>query len=68
MRTHSRIWLVTLLVGAGLSWPLPFLGILLAVVASFGLVIAWEGEMTGAVLTPAPVAPVLPVEESRSSA
>jgi hypothetical protein len=59
---------MTLLVGAGLSWPLPLLGILWAVVASFGLVIAWEGEMRGAVLTPAPTVPVLPMEAPRPSA
>ena len=69
MRTpHFRIWMTTLLLGAGLSWPLPLLGILVAVVASFGLVIAWEGEMSGPVLTPAPIEPVLPMEEPRPSA
>lgn len=69
MRTpHSRIWMATLLLGAGLSWPLPLFGILVAVVATFGLVIAWEKEMSGAVLTPAPIPPVLPLEEQRPSA
>ena len=59
MRTdHSRIWLMTLLVGAGLSWPLPLGGVLLAVVASFGLVISWEAEMNAA-------EPVLPTEGAR---
>jgi hypothetical protein len=58
MRTdHSRTWLLTLLVGAGLSWPLPLAGVLLAVVASFGLVISWESEMTRGVMTPVPVVP-----------
>ena len=57
MRTHSRIWMMALLLGAGLSWPLPLVGILLAVVASFCLVIAWEGETSGA-----------PLEETRPSA
>jgi len=62
MRTdHSRIWLVTLLVGAGLSWPLPLGGVLLAVVASFGLVISWEAGMSQGVMTPAPVDPIVPV-------
>lgn len=56
MRTdHSRIWLITLLVGAGLSWLLPLGGVLLAVVASFGLVISWEDEMSRGEMTPLPV-------------
>jgi hypothetical protein len=60
--------MTALLLGAGLAWPLPLLGILLAVVASFGLVIAWEGEMSGAVLTPAATVAVLPMEDPRPSA
>jgi hypothetical protein len=44
---------MTLLVGVGLLWPLPLGGALLMVAASFGLVIAWEPQLTGAVMTPA---------------
>jgi hypothetical protein len=55
MRTgHSRIWLITLLLGAGLSWPVPLGGVLLAVVASFGLVISWEDELSRGEMTPVP--------------
>jgi hypothetical protein len=62
MRTdNSRIWLTTLLVGAGLSWPLPLAGVLLAVVASFGLVISWEAGMSRGLMTPVPVVPDVPV-------
>ena len=61
MRTdHSRIWLLMLLAGAGLSWPLPLGGVLLAVVASFGLVISWEPAMSDGVMTAVPVVPVAP--------
>jgi hypothetical protein len=61
MRTdHSRIWLMALLVGVALAWPLPLGGVLLAVVASFGLVISWEADLSGAVMAPAPSEPVLP--------
>ena len=56
MRTdHSRLWLMTLLLGAVLSWTLPLGGILVAVVASFGLVISWEDEMSRGEMTPLPV-------------
>ena len=71
MRTdHSRIWLMTLLLGAALSWPLPLGGILLAVAASFGLVISWEAGMSQGEMTPVPVAPAVPAsltEEPRPS-
>jgi hypothetical protein len=67
MRTgHSRIWLITLLLGAGLSWPVPLGGVLLAVVASFGLVISWEDQMSRGEMTPVPVDPTfsaLPTED-----
>ena len=69
MRTdHSRIWLMTLLAGVALSWPLPLVGVLLAVVSSFGLVISWEAGMSRGVMTPVPVTStvlVLPTEEPR---
>jgi hypothetical protein len=67
MRTgHSRIWLITLLLGAGLSWPVPLGGVLLAVVASFGLVISWEDELSRGEMTPVPADPAfsaLPTED-----
>ena len=67
MRTdRSRIWLMTLLLGAGLSWPLPLGGILLAVVASFGLVISWEAGMSQREMTPAPAVSA-PLTETRTA-
>jgi hypothetical protein len=67
MRTEpSRIWLMAILVGVGLTWPLPLGGALLAVAASFGFVIAWEAELGGTVvMTPAVTEPVRPAEETR---
>ncbi|MDQ1518604.1 MAG: hypothetical protein QOE80_4434 [Actinomycetota bacterium] len=55
MRTeHSRIWLLAILCGVGLTWPLPLGGALLAVAASFGFVISWEAELGPDVTTPVP--------------
>jgi hypothetical protein len=46
MRTeHSRIWLIAILCGVCLTWPLPLGGALLAVAASFGFVISREAEL-----------------------
>ena len=61
MRTdHSRIWLMTLLLGAALSWPLPLGGVILAVAACFGLVISWEAGMSHSEVMPVPAAPAVP--------
>ena len=57
---HNRALLIALLVGVGLLWPLPVGGALLMVSASFGLVISWETDLSGAALTPALVEPVVP--------
>jgi hypothetical protein len=56
---RHRTLLMTLLLGVGLLWPLPLGGVFLMVAASFGLVVAWEPELTGAVMTPA-LTPVVP--------
>lgn len=45
--------LATLFVGAVLLWPLPVGGALLMVAASFGLVIAWETDLSAVVIAPA---------------
>lgn len=45
--------LATLFVGVVLLWPLPVGGALLMVAASFGLVIAWEPDLSAVVMTPA---------------
>jgi hypothetical protein len=56
---------MAILVGVGLTWPLPLGGALLAVVASFGFVISWEAELGRAVmLTPSPA--VVPPEAGRA--
>lgn len=60
LKIRNRTLLMALLVGAGLLWPLPLGGALLMVAASFGLVISWETELSGAVVTPALVGPVVP--------
>lgn len=66
MRTeHSRIWLMAILVGVGLTWPLPLGGALLAVTASFGFVIAWEADLGATVLTPVPIEPGRPSEDTQ---
>ena len=60
LKIHSRTSLIALLVGVGLLWPLPLGGAVLMVVASFGLVIAWETELARAVLTPTLIGPAVP--------
>jgi hypothetical protein len=63
---HSRIWLMVILCGVGLTWPLPLGGALLAVAASFGFVISWEAELGQAVMmTPSPA--VVPPEAGRAA-
>lgn len=66
MRTeYSRIWLLVILVGISLTWPLPLGGALLAVGASFGFVIAWEAELDATVSTPVPIELARPSEDTR---
>jgi len=60
LKGRNRTFLLALLVGVGLLWPVPLGGALLMVAASFGLVISWENELTGVVVAPTLVDPVAP--------
>jgi hypothetical protein len=60
LKRGHRTFLLALLVGVGLLWPVPLGGALLMVAASFGLVISWDNELTGVVVASALVEPVAP--------